>query len=424
MSLPCLLCIVLLPLCSAGLALIHQGLGRSRSAAHAMLATLCALAVAAIVFVAFGSSLAGSLNGPAHSFTLHGIRWDWVGAAHSSLFGMSLDGSQRSLVLCMQMFTVGLAATIPISAGTDRWRLAAICLSTALLAALTYPLFAHWAWGGGWLSQLGANFGLGSGFVDAGGSSTIQAVGGLSALSIAWILGPRYGKYAEDGIPSAIPGHNIVLVLFGCILTLVGWIALNTVGSILYFDMPPTRIVIVIVNTVLSASAACLAAMATTGIRYRKPDASITANGWVGGLAAGSAGCAFVSPFAAIITGIVAGVLVAYFVELLELKLFVDDPSGAVSVHAGAGIWGLLAVGIFGHFNTSARSGQVLAQLIGVATLLGFTLPLIYGLNWILNRVVRYRVDAGGDWQGMDVRELGAGAYPEFVVHSDDFVPR
>jgi Amt family ammonium transporter len=420
----CLMCVLLLPLCSAGLALIHQGLGRSRSAAHAMLATLCALAVAAIIFVFLGSSLAGTMHESAHSFTLRGIRWDWIGATPSSLWGTALDASPRSLTLCVQMFTVGLAAIIPISAGADRWRLTPICLSTALLAAITYPLFAHWAWGGGWLSQLGANFGLGAGFVDAGGSGTIHVVGGISALSIAWILGPRYGKYAEDGMASAIPGHNIVLVLFGCILALVGWIALNTVGCILFYDVAPIRIVGVIINTFLTASAGCLAALTTTEIRYRKPDASITANGWVGGLVAGGAGCAFVSPFAAIVTGVVAGVLVTYLVEILELKLFVDYPGGAVSVHAGAGIWGLIAVGIFGHINSGARGGQVLAQLVGVATLLGFMLPLIYSLNWILSRMIRYRVDAGGDWQGMDVRELGAGAYPEFVVHSDDFVPR
>jgi ammonium transporter, Amt family len=420
----CLLCVLLLPLCSAGLALIHQGLGRSRSAAHAMLATLCALAVAGIVFVMVGSSLAGALHDSARYFTFRGIRWDWIGATPSSLRGIALDGAPRSLILCVQMFTVGLAATIPISAGTDRWRLTPICLSTALLAAFIYPLFAHWAWGGGWLSQLGANFGLGAGFVDAGGSGTIQVVGGVSALSIAWILGPRYGKYAEDGMASAIPGHNIVLVLFGCILALVGWLALNSVGSILFFDVAPIRLVGVVINTFLSASAACLAALTTTEIRYRKPDASITANGWVGGLVAGSAGCAFVSPLAAIVTGVVAGVLVTYLVEILELKMFVDDPGGAVSVHAGAGVWGLLAVGIFGHINSSARGGQFLAQLVGVATLLGLMLPLIYGLNWILSRLIRYRVDAGGDWQGMDVRELGAGAYPEFVIHSDDFVPR
>jgi ammonium transporter, Amt family len=420
----CLLCVMLIPLAAAGLALTHKGLGRSRSAAHAMLATLCVLAVTAIVFVVFGFSWAGVAGEAAHSFAIHGVRWDWIGAAPFLARGVRFDGSPGSLVLCLQMFTVGLAGMIPISAGTDRWRLAAICLSSALLAGFIYPLFAHWAWGGGWLAQLGSNFGLGAGFVDAGGSGTIQVVGGLAALSVAWIIGPRSGKYTEDGMATAIPGHNIGLVLFGCILALVGWIGLNCAGSILFYGVAPGQIVRVVINTMLSASAAGLTAVATTQVRYRKPDASLSANGWVGGLVAGSAGCAFVSPGAAILTGLVAGVLVTYLVEIFELRLYVDDPGGAISVHAAAGIWGLLAVGIFGHISSSARSGQLLAQLVGVATLLGFMLPLIHAGNCLLNRMVRYRVDAAGDWQGMDIRELGAGAYPEFVVHADEFVPR
>lgn len=420
----CLLCIMLVPLAAAGLALIHKGLGRSRSAAHAMLATLCVLAVTAIVFVAFGSSFAGVAGGTSHSFTTYGVRWDWIGAGFFLARRVSFDGSLGSLALCLQMFTVGLAAIIPISAGTDRWRLAPICFSSLVLAAFIYPLFAHWSWGGGWLEQLGSNFGLGTVFLDAGGTGTIQVVGGLTALSVAWILGARPGKYTEDGMATAIPGHNVVLVLFGCILTLVGWIGLNCAGSILFYGVEPAQVVRIVINSMLSASAGYLTAMATTLIRYHKPDASISANGWVGGLVAISAGCAFVSPTAAIFTGLVAGVLVTYLVEILELRLYIDDPGGAISVHAGAGIWGLLAAGMFSHPDSGSYSGQILAQLVGVATLLGFMFPLIHACNLFLNRFVPYRVDSTGDWQGMDIRELGAGAYPEFVVHADEFVPR
>jgi Amt family ammonium transporter len=420
----CLLCVMLVPLAAAGLAMIHKGLGRSRSAAHAMLASLCVLAVTAIVFVAIGFSWAGFAGGAAHAFTLHGVRWNWIGADAWFARGVHFDGSADSLVLCLQLFTVGLAGLIPISAGADRWRLAPICLSSALLAGFTYPLFAHWVWGGGWLAQLGSNFGLAAGFLDAGGSGTVQVVGGLSALSVAWILGPRRGKYTEDGVATAIPGHNIVSVLFACMLALVGWTGLNAAGSILFYGVAPPGIVLVAINTMLSASASCLAAVVLTRLRYGKPDASLSANGWVAGLVAISAGCAFVSSVAAIAIGLVAGMLVTYLVEVFELRLYVDDPGGAISVHAGAGLWGLLAVGIFAHVASGPRSGQFLAQLVGVATLLGFMLPLIHAGNWILNRIVPYRVDSGGDWQGMDVRELGAGAYPEFVIHSDEFVPR
>ena len=421
----CLVCVMLMPLAAAGLALIHQGLGRSRSAAHAMLGTLCALGISAIVFVMFGSAWAGFAGGVAHSFAAGGAHWDWLGNGQifPSGFGTNAADYSKSLVLCLEMFAAGLAATIPLSGGSDRWRLAPACCASALLAAVLFPLFAHWVWGGGWLTQLGANFGI-SGFVDAGGAGVVQVVGGLMAVSVVWITGPRRGKFAEDGMPAAIPGHNIVQVLFGCILALVGWIGLDAASSILFYGAGPQQVVWVVINAMLSASGGCLAAVAVTRARYRKPDASIGSNGWIAGLVAGSAACAMVSPAAAIDTGIVAGVLVTYMIEIAELRLRVDDPGGAVSVHAGAGLWGLIAVGIFGHFSDGTRAGHLLAQMVGVAALLGFMLPLIYGANLLLNRFVPYRVDNDGDWQGMDIRELGAGAYPEFVVHADEFVPR
>jgi Amt family ammonium transporter len=419
----CLICILLSPLAAAGLALIHQGLGRSRSAAHAMLATLCVLAIAAIVFVLLGASWAGYPGGAAHSFQAGGSQWNWLGNEAVFARSIPLDGSPGSLVLCLQVFAVGLAAILPLSAGTDRWRLAPICLAAAVFAGFIYPLFAHWIWGGGWLAQLSTNFGLAP-FLDSGGAGVIQVTGGLTALSVAWILGPRRGKYSDDGMATAIPGHNIVLVLFGCILALIGWIGLESAASMLFYGVAPGQIVGVIINAVLSASAGCLAAVVTTQIRYRKPDASLSANGWTAGLVAGSAAGAFVSPLAAIFTAAVAGVITTYLVELFELRLLVDDPGGAISVHAEAGIWGLFAAGIFSNRSAAPFGMQLLSQAIGIATLLGFMLPLIHGCNLLLNRILPYRVDRDGDWQGMDIRELGAGAYPEFVIHADEFVPR
>jgi Amt family ammonium transporter len=426
MTVLCLLCIMLMPLAAAGLALIHQGLGRSRSAAHAMLGTLCALGVSAIVFVLIGAPSAGFPGNAVHSFAAGGVRWDWLGAAPFFAPGTEQDGAvnfTRSLALCVQLFAVGLAAIIPLSAGTDRWRLGPICFASALLAGLFYPLFSHWVWGGGWLAQLAANFKIPN-FVDLGGAGVVQAIGGLVALSVAWITGPRRGKFSDDGMATAIPGHNIVLVLFGCLLALVGWIGLDSASSMLFYGAGIEQIPGVIVNAVLSASAGCLAAFVVTRARYRKPDASLSANGWIAGLVAGSASCALISPAAALDTGIVSGVLVTYMIEVFELKLQVDDPGGAVSVHGVAGIWGLIVVGVFGHFPTGTRGEHVLSQLVGIAALLGFMLPLIHGGNLLLNRFLPYRVDSDGDWQGMDIRELGAGAYPEFVVHADEFVPR
>ncbi len=419
---------MLIPFAAAGLALIHQGLGRSRSAAHAMLASLCALAVSAIVFVLFGASWTGYNGAAIHSFVAGGVRWDWLGAAPFFAQGISFDGSEtaglsRSLVLCFELMAVGLTATIPLSAGADRWRLGPICFSSALLGGIVFPIFAHWVWGAGWLAQLAANFGI-SNFTDVGGAGVVQVVGGLTALSVAWIAGPRRGKYSDDGIPAAIPGHSIVQVLFGCLLALVGWIGLDAAASILFYGAGPLQVVGVVINATLSASAGCLAALVITRARYHKPDASLSANGWIAGLVAGSAACAMISPVAAIEVGLAAGVLSTYLIEIFELHLRVDDPGGAVSVHALAGIWGLFAFGLFGHFSSGTRGGHILAQLVGISALLGFMLPLIHGGNLLINRWSTYRVDDDGHWHGMDVRELGAGAYPEFVIHADEFVPR
>jgi len=174
-------------------------------------------------------------------------------------------------------------------------------------------------------------------------------------------------------------------------------------------------------NTTLSAAMAGLAAAAITRARFGRPDASLCANGWIGGLAASSAGCLFFTPAVAALAGLVAGALVVFTVEWLDIYGEIDDPTGSISVHAIGGIWGVLALGFF------ARSGsavQPLAQVAGVATLLGFVLPLAYSLNWLLDRVSPQRVAPEGERQGLDLHELGAGAYPEFVIHREDFLQR
>jgi Amt family ammonium transporter len=191
---------------------------------------------------------------------------------------------------------------------------------------------------------------------------------------------------------------------------------------------------LVAVNTLLSAAGGVLAAAAITRYRFGKPDASLSANGWVSGLAASSAGCAFLSPAAALLIGLVGGALVTYTVAWFEAHLGLDDPTGAVSVHALGGIWGILALGLFARtagiaaaptagYPTVSRGGQMLAQVVGIATLLGFVLPLTYSLNWLLNRFSPQRIPLEDERQGADLHELGAGAYPEFMTHTDELPP-
>jgi Amt family ammonium transporter len=421
----CGLLILLIPFAYAGLALMNSGLGRSRSAVHSLMASLTVVGVASLVYAICGAAFQGYPGRAAFAITLAGKPWNWIGAGRLFFGGLDFDsGSGAALAACFGMFAAALAAVIPLGAGEERWRLGSAAFSTAVLAAWTYPLFAHWVWGGGWLADLGVRFGLGAGFVDAGGAGTIQAVGGLSALTVSWLLGPRRGKFSADGMPTALPGHNAVFVTFGALLALIGWFGLNSSAAILFYGASPGRIGLIGVNTLLSAGSALLAAALMTRTRFGKPDASLSANGWTAGLAASSAGAAFQVPAEALMVGLVAGVLVTLSVEWLELHLKIDDPGGSISVHAVGGLWGLVAASFLGHFPGGTGEGQWMAQFTGAGTLLGFMFPMIYGLNWVLNRMMRFRVTLDGERQGVDLHELGANAYPELVSHLEDFQQR
>jgi ammonium transporter, Amt family len=425
-SVICVICMLLIPLATGGLALVNAGLGRSRAAAHTMIASLSIFSVAVIIYFVCGFAVQGFAEGPSHVLNAGGKQWDWIGAGPFFFRKFELEGSSASVVAVFSMLCAGLAALIPLGAAAERWRLRTMCASTALLAGFTFPLFNHWVRVGGWLEQVGSNYGLGHGFIDVGGSSWIQVVGGLTALSIVWILGPRRGKYSSTKMPNAIPAHNAVFVVIGAMLCWVGWLGLNSVGAILFGGALPGQTVLVTVNTTLAAASAGLAALVVTGLRFGRPDASLTCNGWIGGLVASSAGCLFIKPAEAVVVGAIAGVLVTYAVEWLEFGLKVDDPGGSISAHAVGGIWGLLAVGLFARFpaQSGSNSGQFIAQVVGIATLLGFVLPFTYGLNRLLNWFVPYRVNLEGERQGMDLHELGADAYPEFVVHTEEFIQR
>jgi len=409
----------LAPLAIAGVALINTGLGRSRSATQALLGNLAIVAVTAIVFAVVGAAFAGTPGQLSccggHSFQLGGKSWNWLAAGPFLLGGMGSSAPESQLGLLFEFMAVALAAMVPWGSGADRWRLTAGCAAAAVLAAFVFPLLAHWVWNGGWLSQLGVNFGLGAGFLDGGGAATVHVLGGLSALAVIWIVGPRKGKFPKEGFATALPGHNAVYILFGCLLALVGGLAWNVAGAVLWLHAPLAALPVTAVNTLLSAAGAVAATFAVTQVRFGKPDASLCANGWLAGLVASSACAGIIAPGQALFVGIVAGIATPLLVELLELAVSIDDPSGAISVHAVGGLWGLVAAGLF-----APQAGQLVAQLVGIATLLGLILPLLYLLFWLLNRVVPFRVDPDGERIGMDLHELGGGAYPEFVIHRDE----
>jgi Amt family ammonium transporter len=405
--------LLLAPLAIAGLLLVNAGLGRSRSAAQALLGSVAIVAVSFIAFAGVGACFAGA--GGAEVFTAAGKSWNWIGTGPILLGHMSKSPMETQLAVLFECLAVALAGLIPWGAGADRMRLAAGWATAAALSAIVFPLLAHWVWGGGWLAELGANFGLGAGFLDGGGAGTVHVLGGAGALAVVWIAGARRGKFPKEGLATAMPGHNAAYVLFGCVLALMGWMAFNSAGALLWLHAEPATLAVTAINTMLAASGALGATLVVTWVRFGKPDASLCANGWMAGLVTSSACAALVSPAAALVTGVVMGIATPLLVEVLELALSIDDPSGAISVHLVGGLWGLFAAGVF-----APQSGQLLAQLVGIATLLGVFLPGVYVLFKVIDRLVPFRVDPDGERLGMDLHELGGGAYPEFVIHRDE----
>lgn len=296
------------PLAIAGVALINAGLGRSRSAAQALLGNLALVAIAAIVFALVGASFAGTLGNSAVVIHAGGTTWSVLGQGPFLLRDLNRAAPQAQLALLFEFLAVAMVALLPWGSGADRWRLAGGCASAAVLAGIVFPLAAHWIWNGGWLARLGLNFGLGAGFLDAGGAGTVHVIGGVSALAVVWLAGPRRGKFPKEGLSTAMPGHNAAYVLFGCLIALVGWLAWNVAGALVWMHSPLTDLPGTAIDTLLSASGALAATFLVTRFRFGKPDASLCANGWLAGLVASSACAAIVSPGAALFVGAVAGI--------------------------------------------------------------------------------------------------------------------
>ena len=351
------------------------------------------------------------------------MTWGLFGTKGFFLSGSTYDVGVMVLFL-FQMVFMDTALTIVTGSVAERWKYIAFCVSSMALGAITYPLFAHWAWGGGWLYKLGANFGLGAGYADFAGSGVVHSVGAITALAAALIVGPRIGKYNRDGSPNAIPGHDIMIVLTGCFILAFGWFGFNP-GSTLGAS-GALRISVVAVATMLAGATGSFGAVLYMWIKYGKPDASMTGNGLLAGLVAITAPSGYVNSVSACIIGFIAGLLVCVSVEFVDRVLKVDDPVGAISVHGANGLWGVISVGLFADGTNTVKGlfygdpGQLVAQLIGVSTLLGFVFPFTYGVNWIIDVIIGQRVSAADELEGLDIPEMGALCYPEFVLKREN----
>jgi Amt family ammonium transporter len=310
----------------------------------------------------------------------------------------------------------------------ERWSFKSFVVYALFIAMFVYPLYAKWVWGGGWLAQLGRNFGWGHGVLDFAGSSVVHMVGGIAGLAGAIVLGPRMGKYRANGTPVAIPGHHIPMAIVGCLVLFFGWFGLNAGPAMADGGI---RFGIIVVNTMLAGVSAAVAAMCYVWFVYGKPDLSLIANGLLGGLVAVSASCAFVSPFGAIMTGLVAGLLCCASVFFVERKLKVDDPVGAVSVHGACGAWGMIALGLFadGSYGDGLNgvagtvkglfyggSSQFATQVIGVVVNLIFVFVVMYVFFKVLERIIPMRVSEEVEFEGLDQSEVAVTAYPDFSI--------
>jgi Amt family ammonium transporter len=341
------------------------------------------------------------------------------------------------VIFLFQMVFMDTALTIVTGTAAERWKYLAFVVSSFVMGAFTYPIFANWAWGGGWLATLGTNFGLGHGYADFAGSGVVHSVGAVTALAMGILIGPRIGKFTRDGKPNAIPGHDLTWVLTGCFILAFGWFGFNPGSTLALSGNGGLRAASVAVDTMLAGMTGSFASILYMWIRYGKPDASMTGNGFLAGLVAITAPSGFVNPVGSAIIGLVAGVLVCLSVEFFDRVARIDDPVGAISVHGANGLWGVISVGLFadgksnygGSWNGVAGNvtglfygdaGQLVAQLIGVATLLGFVFTLSFVLNLAIDWVVGQRVPAQAELEGLDIPEMGALCYPDFVLKGED----
>jgi Amt family ammonium transporter len=385
----------------AGFAMVETGFTRAKNAVNIMMKNLMDFALGSLAYWAIGFGLMFGIS-----------QTGWFGT--SGFFFSDFVKDQDPWLYAFWMFQVVFAATsatIVSGAMAERTKFISYLLYSVAISAFIYPVFGSWAWGGlfhgkGWLEKLG--------FIDFAGSTVVHSIGGWAALAGAIVLGPRIGKFAADGKPKAIPGHNIPLATLGVFILWFGWFGFNP-GSTTAANKD---IALIAVNTNLAAAAGTVGALIIAWILFKKPEASMTLNGTLAGLVAITAGCANVSPLSSVIIGFIAGVVVVLSVLFIERTLKIDDPVGAVSVHGVCGAFGTLAAGIFDAKGATLQGVGV--QALGVATAFVWSFTLCFILFKVLKATIGLRVTKEEEMEGLDIEEHGNVAYPDFQTHPNN----
>jgi len=315
-------------------------------------------------------------------------------------------------------------ATIPTGSMAERWKFSAFVVYGLFVGTIIYPVYGNWVWGGGWLALMGKEFGIGRGHVDIAGSSVVHLTGGVLAFVGAAIIGPRIGKYNKDGSPNAIPGHNIPMAVVGAFILAFGWFGFNPGSTLAGTDL---RISVVAVNTMIASATGAFAAMLYMWLfKTKKPDPTMMINGLLAGLVAITAPCAFVTVQAAALIGLISGVLVIEAAFFIEKVLKIDDPVGAVAVHAVNGAWGCIALGLFADgtygdgWNGVAgpvtglfygNPGQLIAEIIGISVNVVYVGVIGFVVFKLIDAVIGNRVKPEDELDGLDIPEMGVEGY-------------
>jgi ammonium transporter, Amt family len=423
----------------AGFALVETGFTQKKNAAHVMSTNFAIFGLGFVGFLfigfplAFGGFSYGSfgLSTPMNGDGLPligGDNWGLLYWGYEHL-GSAATPALLGFFLYMVAF-MDTVATIPTGSMAERWKWNSFVVWGLFCGAFYYPIFAAWTWGGGWLAKTWDTMSLGAGYVDFAGSGVVHAVGGAAALAGAIVLGPRIGKYAADGTPRAIPGHNIPMAITGCFILLFGWFGFNAASTFAATDI---QFATVATNTAIAGAVGAVVGMIWIQLKSGKPDPGMMVNGMLAGLVAITAPCAFVSPWAAVVIGAIAAVLAIEAVYFIDRR-GIDDPVGAIAVHGVCGSFGVLAVGLFangvygGGWNGAVDDageaipvkgllygevGQLGAQALGLVVIWTVIFGLAFAFFTIQNKLTKggIRTPEEIEVMGSDLPEMGVAAY-------------
>ncbi|MBU2063368.1 MAG: ammonium transporter [Candidatus Omnitrophica bacterium] len=393
----------------AGFGMLEAGLIRTKNTCNVLMNNFLDFCMASVGFFIFGYAIMFSQG---NSFM--GLDKGWlflVKATHEGTIPLEAAWLFHA-VFC------GAAATIVAGGIAERMKFKCYLIYSFLISATVYPIIGHWVWGGGWLSQLG--------FADFAGSTVVHTVGGTAALIGTFVLGPRIGKYNKDGSVNAIEGHSLPLASLGVLILWFAWFGFNPGSTLSVGD--GSFMAKVAVNTNLAAVAGALTAMFYAWKSCGKPDLTMTMNGALAGLVAVTAPCAYVTPIESMAIGMIGGIIVVMGTLFLD-KIHIDDPVGAVPVHCMNGIWGTLAVGIFGHKSLGlARDGllhgggfaQLGVQVLGVASAAAFVALTMTVIFKVMDKTVGLRVSREEELKGLDICQHGMEAYSGFQIFTTE----